>query len=897
MAEHKDIPLSGKLVTGEPSSIGTNFRTLTNMEYSDTHIRTIQGMTKINTTALSTYLKTRNAIHFRKYQPSESHLLIQAYNTGETASQVLQNTTAIPSTGDFSGTALWTDSTGAGQGYFSDAPNGQVAYANGVDTCIWGGNEVPVAYFALYNPAGTSTWDYTEQVTNTKHDALNIATLKHARIISFTGGAHEPAVGETITGNTSAATGVVDTVTVTSGTWGTSDAAGTICMHSVTGVWQNAETIKQGADTVATSSSTLSLNIRIGTTRPAKGFKIYVDTANATAATVAGTYWNGTTWAALAAVSDGTATSGKSLATTGSITFTDTVSTAKTSWIDGNLFYYYVLTFTGVDAATAISYVTFDAAFQAITDLWDGVKRDIFKCYVHSNALGYEDATSNVLKADFYQDVLNTYVVMDSFATTSYLVIGFAEPMTAIDVGIVPSHANTTAATTATVSNWNGAAWVSVGTITDGTSESAVSFAKPGVISWQATNDNTEFKQVIGNSEALYYYKIIFNQIFSGDVQVDYFYGIPAQKSISHYKFPMFAQGRLFLCNDMAGEKNKITCSAKYLPQAFNGSDSVDIYFGDEGEINCGTEIFTTVGSNIYSVVMVMKDNETWAFVGQDPEQWEQNIYIISPTVGCPAPLTLKVVNMADSTLGVNKSYAIWQGSTGLYISDGRAPTPIHSDIKEYFDPADSRFITQANLSKSAGFVDQLRSRYHWLFYSGSSATLTELVFDLKRMKWFQIDRGTGKYLRCGVNVQDTDGNQYTYGFIDTGYMERLENGTTFDGNNIVSTFQLGDFPLKDVLFVETKVGKQGVKLLTVAKTTTSNSITGTYYGDTNATGYTITMSPVRSGYRVTGMEPNSVNWGACLLHSFKFSMTTNDETTGFEPVGLSIAFDSVREG
>lgn len=911
MPKHKDIPLNGKLITAEPSTIGTNFRTLKNMEYTDTHPRSVQGMTKANSTALTTYLKTRNAFHFRKYQPSESHLLIQAYNTGETASQVLQNTTAIPSTGDFSGTALWTDSSGAGQGYFADAPNGQVAYANGVDVCLWGGNEVPCAYFALFNPAATATtvYNYTDQVSNTKTDALNIATLRHMMVISFTTGAHEPVAGETITGNTSAATGVVDTVTVTSGTWGGGTAAGTICMYSVTGIWQNAETIKQGIDTVGTSSSTCSVSVRIGTTRPAKGFKIYVGTANASTATVTGTTWDGSSWAALAALSDGTASSGKTLAQTGSITFTDTVGTAKIKWLDDTMFYFYTLVFAGVDPTTTISYVTFDAVFQPIVDLWDGVKRDIFAFYC-TGEVGLVDNTSNVLKKDYYDGVTTSYANIgwggDVADASHPIYLGFPERMTAIEVGIGLLRENDLMfpSPVVTIERWNGAAWVSVGAITDKTLFNdgppfgvPSSFRQSGIISWDASPTDIEFKRTMSNSILLYYYRISFpGTQHWGDIFIDYFFGIPVQKVISHYKFPMFAQGRLFLCNDQAGEKNKITCSAKYLPQAFNGTDSVDLFFGDEGDINCGTELFTTVGSNIYSVVMVMKDNETWAFVGQDPGQWENNIYILSPTIGCPAPLTLKVIGMMDSTTSQNKSYAIWQGTTGVYMSDGRAPIPIHGDIKEYFDPTDSRFITRANIRKSVGFIDQLKGRYHWLFFSGTGATLKELVFDLKRGKWFEINRGTGKYLRCGLSVQDTDGNQYPYGFIDTGYMERLEYGTTFDGNAIVSEFQLGDFPLSDVLFQETSIGQNGIKLLMAAKTVTANNVTATYYGNSGATGYDITMLPTNSGYRLAGFLPTSVNYGPCLLHSLKFSMTTTDETIGFEPVGLSISYEPVRE-
>ena len=61
------IPLSGKLVTSENALVvGVNFRTLTNMRYGDGTPKAVAGMTKINTTAISTYTKVRNMFHFRK---------------------------------------------------------------------------------------------------------------------------------------------------------------------------------------------------------------------------------------------------------------------------------------------------------------------------------------------------------------------------------------------------------------------------------------------------------------------------------------------------------------------------------------------------------------------------------------------------------------------------------------------------------------------------------------------------------------------------------------------------------------------------------------------------------------------------------------------------------------
>ncbi len=178
------ISLSGKLITSQDGiTIGNNYKTLKNMRYRDTHPISINGMTKVQTNALTTYLKVRSASHLIKEQPAETHVLVQAYNTGLTASQVLQNTTAITSTGDFSATALWTDSSGAGIGQFSKATEGQVAYCNEVDSCIWGGNEMRCAAFITSTAAVTDTGfptdpkDFTSAITNTMQNSSNVAII------------------------------------------------------------------------------------------------------------------------------------------------------------------------------------------------------------------------------------------------------------------------------------------------------------------------------------------------------------------------------------------------------------------------------------------------------------------------------------------------------------------------------------------------------------------------------------------------------------------------------------------------------------------------------------------------------------------------------------------------
>ena len=131
----------------DPLKIGKdNFKTLQNMRYTDNGLIGTDGYTAINSSIVNaSNYRIKNGFHFRKDQPSESHVLVQAESA--TTGAIFQNETSIPDTGDFTATALHTDSSGYGLGRFSPAPQGNVIYANGVESMIWGGDELRCAAF------------------------------------------------------------------------------------------------------------------------------------------------------------------------------------------------------------------------------------------------------------------------------------------------------------------------------------------------------------------------------------------------------------------------------------------------------------------------------------------------------------------------------------------------------------------------------------------------------------------------------------------------------------------------------------------------------------------------------------------------------------------------------
>jgi hypothetical protein len=1079
---HKyEIPLDGKLITSQPpAKIGPNFQQLTNMRYTEKGIEGVGGMAKVNTSIMdATYLKTRSGIHFKKDQPSESHVVVEAYNTGETESRILQNTTAIPSQGNFSATSLYSPSTSAsaGDGRFSPAPDGDLAYCNGEESIIWGGAEREIAGFINYDPNGAFSYDYTEEMRNLKTDSANKATLTAGDSggndantllllhldnnvddsssggtthtftnnnvtfdtdIGITGSSHRGVfttnaylnesdhadfdlgngaftidlrlelddndsdysiyyqntvndddsfnilidtnaaiVVRIKAGGTKAFSGGTDFKTAngffpfgseyhleiahTGDDWYifqngvlrayTSDAAepadytgdvqigydgttyleGQIDEFRISNICRHTEGYEGGGPSAEYTTGTPS-DFYVASVRPLDGIKLYSETANTSASGMTGYYWDGSGYTQVSNLSDETSDSGKSLAKTGTVTFTSTASTAKLKYFEGIYAYWYKFSISAVSAGTALYHATVSTPFQPIKDIWDGVPIpiDSFQKY----GTYYKDGTMHVREEEYDNLNSGTFVSVEGQTSSQWFICGFSEKMSGVNFYMASGLENEAAGTVMSVDYWSGSAWTTVGDIDDGTLSGTISLGKNGTVTWdppttehrQTINPvstlsstqylttrarkkkdrikyNNRFTQTVNNDVRLYYYRFKFDTTLangSGDVTLYHITGIPAQRDLSFYKFPFMANDRLWLCCDEKGEKNSVVCSAEGSSAVFNGEDSLRFEFGNVEDIMGAAWLFTSVGSNVYNVMIFFKQSETWALIGGSPEDWSGGKYRISSTIGCVAPHTIKTIDLGpESIKGLNRNIVVWQANDGIYLSDGRSPIKISGDIDDKFDLRNSSGINSDEIANSIAGWDSYNKCYHWCWASGSNTDLDqEWVFDFKKMGWFQILRSAGAGLtdlQYIIEVKDTNGVEYNYGFLNTGYAERLEYNNNFDATDIVHTFHTGDMALVDGS-VSTETNVEYICLQNVTKSNTSNSITLTHYGDgSTGAGDSWTESPLKTGYDIT-MPVQHEKLGGHIFHSLKATLTTDDETVGFEPLYLYFLYSKVRD-
>lgn len=1058
------VGLTGKLITStDPSRLILeqdgrtqidNFKSLKNIRYTDNGIRGISGMTKINTTALSSHPKIRAIHQFTKSQPVENHVLVQAYNSGETESKVFRNDTVIPNQGDFNATALHTDASGAGKGRFANGQLGRLLYNNGVETMVYGGDESRLSNFTIYDPNGTFLYDYTEKVQNTLSDSGNVATLKQVSGIgaetklllhcdgtdgSTTITDDSPTTPHTVTavGNAQIDTaqkvfgtasllgdGTGDWATIpddadfdlSGGTWTyetwyrpaslaadiglyaqaksgvASDymwiyidtngavnlliqetSAPVVSLATPNGVisadtWAHIRVVEDGNDfyifingiqkayvsdtdrtegalaydsTVfigavhdgtsttksfnghfdevrltdsvlsttdfevpasAYTAATTDVNIRIGNILPVEGFNFTISNANTSIGTMSVFYWSAVgAWTAVTNLTDNTVSGGIPFAQTGTVTFNSVETVARQSIIDGVLGYWIKIEITDADAATAISNVTVKEPFQRLQDFWDGELRIINSAQLFEDSKN-KDNTVNVLEDDFIFDLttagdLSSYMEMDSLQTgTEYLTTGFPERQMGLQCKLIPNHTNTTSGTVIEVEYWSGAAWVSVGTISDGTIENNISFTKSGFITWNPIAENTEFRREVNKEDPLYYYRLSWSKTFSDNVLCYYIAGIPVQTQIENYSFALNAQGRTFLFANQSDKKNTGLASSVGTLNAFNGKDLGRFEFGDETSVKAAAEIFTKLTTGAVSDIFVAKNNASFLITGSNPTNWV--VTEISDDTGCPAPYTLKAspVGLEFSPLQ-SKQVVIWQSENGIMMYDSNSIFPISDSISNFFDQTKDEAINPDKIGDSVGFWDNSNGayEYHWLFASGNSTTLDkEWIFDLRRQKWFEADRTSGLRLQTGTNIVDINGNHYNYAAEDNGFVHRLENGTDFSGTSIPYEFEFGDIPLSGDINTETVI--EWLQMIMVQKT--SGTVTITHYGDAEDSGTTFTMSQIKPNYRITMPveRMGKTRFGSHVLHRLKFTISTNDQTIGFEPLYIGGFFSITRD-
>lgn len=670
------------------------------------------------------------------------------------------------------------------------------------------------------------------------------------------------------------------------------------------------------------------------TTRPAQGFKFYVNTANVVAGTMTVSYWNGTGWTAVGSGVDGTDDpAGTTLGQTGVYSFTHTSTTVKLKHYQELYLYAYKVTLSGGVSAD-IYQVTYDPAMQAVQNIWDGVYRQPIQFQVFS-ADHYEDYTLQVNQSSDINTPIGA--LLDGLLSTDAVYIMFEEQMAAIRFTMLGDLINKNAQTMV-VKYWNGSSWNAVSNMIDGTLDSiggTKTLNKTGTVSW--TPGTTEERITLFGTLG-YAYQITFTGTLSGtkaddtsDLLVDLCAGIPTLSTVKPFDFPVQFKNRLMLCGfSSGGEGNRIDFSVASAPDVFNGTDSSDggvqsIYVGGAEPIRGAVQLFNRFGASVFAMLMLFKNTEIYMLVGDTPEDFE--IFPVSMSTGCPVPQTICTTEVSmEGGENFTRNFALWVSHSGPMMFDGAIIAPIKG-VENYFDPNNADYVNWAAMSTARSWVDPIYKEWNILLPI-STATVPNvwLCYDLQRRKWYRKDTGTARTPLCGFNVMDPDtGEQRTYGGLNNGYMMMLEDGTSWDGVGITQVVRTGDIWPTNNIWDLTLLRK--FKLVAKRITSsTSYSVSIWYYGDTDADpGQTLSFEDTDAsiGVAFDFEDTDDFEWAAALTttisltldvglqrvvtknldmnylgwaHAFQFEVTTTDVPQGFCPIAWGFEFYVVRK-
>jgi hypothetical protein len=641
----------------------------------------------------------------------------------------------------------------------------------------------------------------------------------------------------------------------------------------------------------------------VGSQLPVQGVNPYVVTANMAAGAVTGNYWSASGWASLGTISGVGATP---LSATGkhTWTFTTTATTARQKAIDDKVAYWYRFDITDCDTTTALSQVTLDAPMQTLKELWDGQYRTVNSFLVYKNGT-FNDYTVNVFQDSWVSTDTNTFVELGGLVpTTEYLLVGFSERQMGMRINIIGGKTNTTSGTTATVSYYNGTgpattanSWTLVGTADDGTSNANISFAKSGSITWTPPALSSEFRLSISNSRSstgtaasgvetplMYYYKIVFTTPtgnLSTNVQPFFIGGITAPEDVAGHKFAVHHVDRLWL---WGSEKDPLRgfCTSKDTAQVLRGYDTVELFLKNAPV--AGVSLFERYGSTAANVQLVCESTRTWAIVGETVENFTPTL--IDSTNGCTSALTMDVATV-EILPGTFKRVGMWQSQSGIVMCEGSSVVEVSRDIRDKFDPKHANYIGATVLATCTGWIDPVYNEYNWVIPG-----TTIWAYDILRKKWYEKPLAATKRLSCGVAVYDTTGTGFSYGATASGFMYRMEYGTTIDGVTIPYVLQTADVAPTGAISDRTEACS--VRLVGKAKSTASTVLVE-HFGDSSTTASVPAIpgvSMINAGKRLfsvirsMGTVPKNH-----IFHSYKLSVSTTDETIGFEPVFLVLGY------
>jgi hypothetical protein len=533
--------------------------------------------------------------------------------------------------------------------------------------------------------------------------------------------------------------------------------------------------------------------IFIKTLVPAKQFNFVISKPNGTESVGDINYWKNTgEWTDLA-ITDGTSSGGATIAQNGSMAFTAPTDIAP-HYLFGEcgFWYQFHLDSGDLDAEVEITSVTYEADFQSIANVWDGIAKDAIEVQLYTKA-------TDTYKTFASSSIAIGGMVADPAGADDWIYFSSADPIVGfyVDVGDTP---NVNASTLYQVNYWTGSAFANVSNTNDGSD----GIGKPGWVTFARQTD-VQATQFNDSKYHAYWYRFsVSTANISSDVIISIqtmpYFDINdigtkgntccAWKERMAYTFSEFPQ--------------YIYVTAAGMPLTLNGSDFALLKAGD-GRSN---KIVAMV--NFFQELMVFQEEKgtkggcITMFQGNRPSNFGK--LLLSAKIGTFSAKSVCVVEgvLTQTQTGPKfKTLAFFISHHGVMMADGLDTIKtISDDIQNYFDPKEDECIRRGYESEMFITHDSSDNTLLVGLVSGSTATTPNIfpVYDLKTQTWsFDV---RGQELSCAAEVESGSGNipiRQVGGGVDDGTVYLLNDGTN-DVQTPIDAFVIPEFSYPGLL-------------------------------------------------------------------------------------------------
>lgn len=557
---------------------------------------------------------------------------------------------------------------------------------------------------------------------------------------------------------------------------------------------------------------------------PVQSLGFTVPSVNGAAAVAAIKYWDGDSFADVAGFADGTSVSAKAFAQSGSMTWTaPTDEVASCLYSQVGYWYMIYLSSGALDSDTKISACSYESAWQAIKNIWDGVPVDVIEAQKYTSSTGA------------YSTYAAEAITLNSFASTDALYFSTYDDIEGIFVDVLTPNAT---GDTLSLFRWDGTAWQAV-TIADQTA----GFSRNGrIIFTRGTSKRQDFNLT---GYMAHWYKLTTGSNLAATVLI----GLSVQP---YFDITEIGKGQTVCAwkNQAIYGTNQdhyIYLSAPNQPQALNGDNSTMLKPGD-GRYNRPVAM-----RNFADDLMVWQEEKGQEGGCLTKFSWVTDLTdikttIISTSLGAMNSKSVDVVDGVEAA-ELNRdipvmTLAFCLSRKGVYITDGSACYMISGEISNYFDPTDVTCIR-------AGYEKE-----HWLQYdsaygvirlglvSGSSATVPNVfpVYDVKLKAW--VPDSLAQELSCMTEAEAGSGSIPVLqigGGVDDGFIYLLNTGTN-DVSTAIDSFATLEFDMQGYKMCMSEL------LLRVKAQTAGNIIVTPYINGQAQTAMTLAQIAATAG-------------------------------------------------